>query len=290
MKPSIPTTRTTTSSEVALIAEGLNDDDSSRGICPKCKGGQSKEHSFSISRGKGGLCFYYCFRATCNYSGTLLLGTRNGTGQATYGGKTARARTTRIFTRPIEEVTDDQVLWFESQFGFRPSIDVLWCPSLERYAWRVFGPQGQNRGWVLRSYCDTPGPKSLAYPHRDEPFISWSFPEGGGPKFGGTVIVEDLASARKVSDAGITAVALLGTHIDYERAYEIRKYSDGPIHLALDRGTMGLMVKYRAKFASVWGHCTIWQLDKDLKFVSRTRIREAIENGFTDFISLPDEG
>ena len=41
-------------------------------LCPRCSGGTSKEHSFSVTKTRGKL-LYHCHRATCGYSGAEYL-------------------------------------------------------------------------------------------------------------------------------------------------------------------------------------------------------------------------
>lgn len=278
--------------EVALRAEGLTYGTTERGVCPRCRGGSSSEKSFVVSRGLGGKVWWTCFRANCDFRGSLMLGSGHGIGEMA-DGTSARSRSTRYFDRPIEELGDYAIKFFRSKFDFSPGNDIYYCPSLGRYAHRVYGPMGQNRGWVLKAY-DGKEPKAIAYPQRDEPFISWSWPRF--PQYSGVVVVEDLESARKVSDAGMKSVALLGTSMDFERAYEIAEQAkdsvvDGvkpAVILALDRGTMSTMLAYRRKYELIWGFTLIWQLDQDLKYVTRKRIKKAIENGESDFISLPE--
>lgn len=273
-------------SAVELIAQTLEPGYSERGVCPKCGGGTSNEKSFVCSRDSGGIAYFRCFRGKCGFSGRLLLSPSLG------GIQTYNKRTIHEFKRPLEELDNTQVEYFRDTYGINPANDILWCPSLGAFAHKVLGPLGQSRGWMVRVY-DPGQRKDIVYPTRDEEFIGWHYPPnyegattgkpGASPQI---VVVEDWLSGRKVSDSGCIGVSLFGTTLNLERCYEIREVSS-TIRLALDRGMLGYMIKLRERFTPIFDDIIIWQLDKDLKYVSRKRIIEAI-NGRTDFITDPD--
>lgn len=262
--------------EAELIARSLASSESSRGICPKCKGGESGEKSFLCSRDSGGIAYYICFRASCNFRGRVVFGPQES------GGHEPKQKRTREFGRPLSELTVEQVTWFRNCFDINPGRDIYYCVEMGRYAHRIMGPKGQHRGWVLRDYGGDLTPKALSYPSKaDEPFVAW---HKGIYETTPVVVVEDILSGRKVADAGFQSVALLGTTLTFDIVYEILEVTD-KIALALDRGTMELMLKYREKFEILFDRIWIWNLDRDLKWVPRTRIRKAIFDGATDFIS-----
>jgi hypothetical protein len=265
--------------KVELLTQTLGKGESIRTICPKCGGGSSAEKSFLCSRDGGGMVFYKCFRASCDYRGKAVLG-------APESGMEPRQRKLHSFTREIKPLSPDQIVWWRHKFGINPDNDVYWCPSLDRDAIRVYGPEGQHRGWVLRDWTKMGQPKTIGYPERDEPFIGW-YPTGSTHPGGPVVVVEDLISARKVCDAGFTAVALNGTTMNWEIAFEIRE-THPFIELALDKGTMNLMIGYKDRFSTLFDGIRIWSLDKDLKYVSRERIRKAMVDGQINFLEIPD--
>lgn len=265
--------------EVQFLAQELAMGQTKRYRCPKCNGGQSGESSFAISKSFQGRVFYCCFRAKCSWRGTIFSGLVTGDKIAL-----PFAKLQRRFDRPTEELDQHQLTWYREKFGLSPDSGVCYCPSKDMYAYKVYGPDAQIRGWQLRDY--TPGAviKADNYLHRDEPFISWYWPKE--TLLGGVVVVEDIPSARKVASCGVAAVALLGTSIDYERAYEIAAYSESFVILALDRGTLMKAIEYRQRYEILWGSVEIWQLKEDLKDVKRTRIREALYDGKSDFVSV----
>lgn len=264
--------------EVAALADMLGKGETRRFICPKCSGGYSHEQSFCVTHTDIGRIFYCCFRASCRWKGTLLSGRFVGGGiELPYNKKI------RKLERPLDELNEDQLQWWRKEFGMSPDCRTLYCDSREMFAYKVLGPFEEHRGWQLRTHfgekkCDN-------YVHRDGPFISWYKAEKR--VFGGVVIVEDPVSARKVSICGVDACALLGTSLDYERAYEIGENSNGFVIIALDRGTISTAISYRQRYECLWGSVEIWALDKDLKYVDKRRIAQGLYEGKSDFISVP---
>lgn len=270
---------------VEFIAQTIEPGYSERGVCPKCGGGVSNEKSFVCSRDARGVAYYRCFRGKCGFNGRVLLSPGAG------GEQEPRKRRIHEFNRPLEDLDANQMAFFRNTYGINPANDIFWCPSLGAFAHVVFGPLGQRRGWVVRGYG--PDRKDISYPSRDEEFIGWHYPphhmatDSGAPKpRTEVVVVEDWLSGRKVADSGYIGISLFGTTINTERCYEIREVS-ASIRLALDKGMLGHMIKLRERFGPIFDDIIIWQLDKDLKYVSRKRIIEAV-NGRTDFITNPD--
>lgn len=262
--------------KIELTAQTLFKGESVRIVCPKCGGGSSEEKSFLCSRDHGGVVFYKCFRASCGYRGKFVI----GDGEV---GFTPRQRHLHSFTRELKALDVEQITWWRGRFGINPGADVYWCPSMMRDALRVYGPEGQHRGWVLRDWTGTSEPKTIGYPERDEPFVGWFISEHSADV---CVVVEDLISARKVWDAGYTSVALNGTDMSWETAFEIQEKCPS-IELALDRGTMIKMIAYKNQFSTLFDHIRIWTLNQDLKYVPRDRIRRAFTHGEINFVTTP---
>lgn len=257
--------------ECRLLGEGMENDSTTRShVCPKCGGGADKEKAFIISRDATGYTFWKCFRASCGYSGSTGGGNK---------GKRALSRTTAAFTDEVAQLSEEQVDFFSDEYGLdNAHQNISWCPNRDSYVFKVKAPNGATIGTQLRRY-DGRQPKALSFPeNRAFPFI------GAYPKSldYGVVIVEDCLSALKVQSTGAYSFALLGTHLDHERAYEIRSVSPHLV-LALDKGTLVLALEYRNKFADLFDKITIWTLDKDLKYVTRERIGRALADGKTDF-------
>lgn len=262
-----------------LLCSQLHFGETRREVCPKCHGGSSKERSFSYSRDLGSICYFKCFRDKCGFRGRFTLAPSHSDATS------ARTQNHRDFRHTVEPLNDSDVSIFRELFDVNPDRSIYWCPELNRYAHRVYAPDGAQRGWQARDYCGLEQVKAISYPFKDltGPFVGWYIPDL--PIAEGVVVVEDLMSSKKVSDSGYNCVALLGTWIDLERAYEIKEVAKGgTVHLALDEGTMASMIKYRDKLGAIWeDNVKIWLLKKDLKYVSRERIREAFRDGAINF-------
>lgn len=280
--PTMTNPQTNLIDEVTALGSTLAVDQTYRTTCLKCGGGASKERSFSITRTSQSRILYKCFRATCGWGGTIV-------GGIDWSKEIVLPfeKRLRTLSAPVDKLDENQVRWFRDRFGISPDADTGYCDSKDMYAYKVRGPNQQHRGWQLRSYVPGRSLRADNYIIRDEPFVSWYFPKD--KELGGVIVVEDIPSARKVATCGIASVALLGCSIDFERAYEIGANNEGFTILALDRGTLAQALGYKTKYEALWGSVEVWQLDKDLKDVTRQRIRRALYDGATDFISDPDK-
>lgn len=225
-------------------------------ICPFCNGGADKEHSMVV----WGPNHYKCFRASCRKAGW-------GT-----GGVAPREKEARYFTKQTKSLTTEQALFICTRFGLDYEPRVTYCPDEDRYVFDVLAPLGWLRGHMSRSYSGAT-PKTIAYRAKtEEPWMHWSKSKDYQPSAGkAVVIVEDIMSAEKVGQFGMQrGVALLGTHLDLERAEEIREIAGNkPVHIALDKDATGLAIKYYNRFGDIIPNLYVLVLDKDLKDMSR---------------------
>lgn len=83
------------------------------------------------------------------------------------------------------------------------------------------------------------------------------------PKQRGLIIVEDQLSAIRASDR-VSAVALLGVHLNDERIKHIRAAALAPVFLCLDRDAGGTSIQHAIKYGPLLGF-NIKFLDKDIK-------------------------
>lgn len=256
-----------------LIGESLGTEEGTlKELCPKCGGGESKDKAFSISRDSTGYLYWRCFRASCGYRGS--------TGGGSKGRRTASRECTPLEAKLVPLI-EEQIDYFSDEYGVDEHVNtIFWCPEREAFAFVIRNAVGSTIGHQLRWY-DGRKPKSESYPvSKTGPFLAYY----GASENERVVVVEDPLSALKVKSTGVRSCALLGTHIDYERAYEIRATSEHLI-LALDRGTLNLALSYRDKFGDLFTSVTVWSLDKDLKYATRERITRALTKGDTDFIT-----
>lgn len=266
--------------KILLIAEGMSNDSTTRSeICPKCGGGSSREKAFSVSKDPQGFVYWHCFRASCGYKGS--------TGGGTLGERTAQ-RSINPLTAATVALTQDQEDYFEDEYGLSAGrAGVKFCPDLDGFVFPVTTYSGLRLGCVVRWY-DGRTPKSRNYVEvATHPFNSYYKPIKSVVESTTLpmVVVEDQLSAQKFIHWGVRSVALLGTNINWETAYDLAAASPY-IALALDRHTMPLALGYKKKFELLFQQIDIWQLDKDLKYVTNERIGKALSHPeFRDFIT-----
>ena len=264
--------------QVRLIGDTLSNDSSTRSqLCPKCGGGETKERAFSVSKDAQGFLYWHCFRASCGYKGSTGGGSK---------GKRTLSREPNPLTSPLINLDEEQIDFFNDEFGINAQgAGIRFCAESGGFAIPVKGFANNHIGWVQR-WFDGRSPKARNYPELvSKPFISFHYP--GAIKEGlPIVIVEDQLSAMKFYTMNVRAVALLGTTLNWEMAYEIRQL--GPyITLALDRGTLPLSLQYKSKYELMFDKIDIWQLDKDLKYLRKDRIAKALagDDKYKDFIT-----
>lgn len=90
-----------------------------------------------------------------------------------------------------------------------------------------------------------------------------------------------MISAAKVQQSGITAVCILGTHLGLEKVREILRYTDQAV-LALDKDAYSKATQYAVQYRHLINF-EVWKLERDLKYVSEERIREAYFEKKTTF-------
>ena len=256
------------------MALGLDIGGTLREICPKCGGGTHKEKSLSVSLDDSGYMLWKCWRASCGFSGRRLLW---GVVQD-YASRPKKLGKT--FTGLLEPLSDVQISLIKEAFGIHVYKHWRWAPEYSRIRMPIFGPKGENRGCILRTL---PGsdiqPKTLTFKENyEDPWMHWS----GPPKEGLIpVIVEDMFSAANLQQSNIPSICLLGTHLSLDKVREIVSYYPEAV-LALDKDAYEKAVGYAGTFRHLIG-LKVWKLEKDLKYVSSDRIREAYYNNKTDF-------
>lgn len=287
---SLTTTTNSNRKTALLLGETLVAGTSSRrSSCPKCGGGASAESSFIISKDTSGRVRWRCFRGTCGFKGA------SGGTVGSVGGTKPEEAVARPLTAVYVNLPASQEAEFEEEFGFTPDRALVkWVPDGGYYAHYVKGLAQSFRGWHLRRYSWQGVPED-GRPRADNyrtltsaPFIC-HYPRLGGPAYqvnNGVVVVEDCVSALKLSLAGISAVALLGTVLNLDRVYDILAAQGGSkIIMALDKGTRDLQLRYKEQYSFLFDSWTQWTLDKDLKYVDTQRILDAYIGGKTDFVS-----
>lgn len=198
---------------------------------------------------------YKCFRASCG---------KAGWGR---GAVTPREKEARYFTKPTQSLSTQQAEFLCLHFSLAHVPRVTYSPDEDRFVFEVLGPQGGLRGSMARSYSGAE-PKTLAYRAKtEEPWMHWSWKPVRAMEPEPVVIVEDIVSAEKVGQAGFyRGCALLGTHIDLERAQEIKTVAGGArVIIALDKDATIKAINYYGKFGDFIPNLTVLALDRDLK-------------------------
>ena len=92
----------------------------------------------------------------------------------------------------------------------------------------------------------------------------------------GVWVVEDQFSAMRLWQHGLSAVALLGTHINHERAVEISSVSND-VFLALDKDATAKAIEYATKFRYAF-NAKVVALTRDIKDQTEEELKELIAN------------
>lgn len=236
-------------------------------LCPSCRGGRTRERSFSVTKSDGKL-FYKCHRDSCQYAGVVNVG------GSTRGGHYAAIPDTRgvvgrEILRQSKALEGDTKHYLRERYGITEhhiqKWELGWDEDTNRLSVPVTDFLGNRLGVVLRA-LDNSKPKTKT--HAEQGAMSW-FVNHATP---GLIIVEDQFSAIRASDF-LTSVALLGTHLNEERVEEIRTSSLSPVYLALDADAWATAIKHVVKHRSRLKMVPV-QLDKDLKDKTDEELKE----------------
>jgi hypothetical protein len=195
--------------EERILASSLMVGDTLRTVCPKCRGGESGEASFAITKDDEGVVFV-CFRAKCSHKGRLGgKPKQNNLVHTTIQAERTeakRARAEEIWERR-RDLNDEELRFLDEKFGY-PVVQYLYCemdPVTNRYLTPMFS-EGKMWGFISRRFYEHDSPKALIYRLRDECPPVMALP-GRGPM----VIVEDVFSMGAMNDVGLCAATLCGT-------------------------------------------------------------------------------
>lgn len=259
-----------TADKVRLEAVGIPVGESARLVCPKCGGGRSGEASLSVTRYPEGLRFI-CFRASCGARGsTIELGELLPTDRP-------ERRKLRPFTGSRHCLTVDDVEYFAERFGIDELTVTSYIGVTDRneYLLDIIDPYERTRGYIVRQptwggqpqpprsgSVDPSMPKALTYMHADGPCMGW-YAGVGRPRT--VALVEDQLSAMRAMQAGVTGVALLGTHVDAGKAREVAQFRPTEVIVALDADATAQAFQIARKWGLAWPRCRVALLERDLK-------------------------
>lgn len=223
-------------------------------LCPFCKGGTTGEHTLSVSR-RDGVLYWNCHRSSCPFRGAS---SRAGRGQTATQTVQTRGAVGRMLVRESEPIPAELREYIRDRYGITGRHAALYGLGWieDRLSLPVQDLQGNVVGVNLRSLT---GATPKAKLHTEDGAIAW-YVNHTSPD---VIIVEDQLSAIRASDF-LTSVALLGTNLNEERAYEIKSGCSGNCYLALDADAWNKAVQYAIKFRSLLG-LRLLKLDKDIK-------------------------
>ena len=236
--------------------------------CPACRGGSSGERTLSVSR-SGDILLWHCHRASCGFSGSSSSRSRSSTRTASVGcrGVVGRqyVRTAAAIPREVREWLSTQLFLTDANLS---KAQLGWDEESSRLVQPVFSPDGKVLGCQLRA-LDGRQPKAIS--HTEQGAISW-YIKRGTP---GLIIVEDIFSAIRVSEH-ISSVALLSTHLNYERIAQIKQTGLNPVWLALDPDAWRKTIGYVKDFRSLLRMIPL-RITKDFKNMTPQELQEALQ-------------
>lgn len=258
---------------MALEFSYLQDGESVAGqLCPVCRGGESGEHTLSVSKRETSL-LWICHRASCGFKGV--------TGSPRHYGERTRIPSTRgVFGRQIAREsgvipTEIRSLLAEryritdthaARFGLGWTNDT---EQGERLVIPIKDYYGEVTGSVLRAFN---GALPKAKTHTEQGAIAWFT----NPATTSCIIVEDCLSAIRASDY-LTSVALLGTNFNDNMAQEIADAGLSPVYMALDADAYNKAVKYVMKHRSSL-NMRLLRLAKDIKDMTTDELSSLMES------------
>ena len=254
--------------DVLLEADNLANGETLRTMCPWCQGGTRGERSLSITRDDRGLV-WQCFRTKCGRRGAT------NSVAAPRVRQQPRQTTVRPYLGPLSYLTEEQEQFLEGRIGWtelhRTIGRPMWAEEKGRYAFPIFGPLGQRRGYVLRAY-DGSEPKALTRMELEEPHISWYV---GRREPSDVVVVEDIPSAVRIAPYRNSA-SLCGTGLGPDYALELAAHTRR-IVLALDADATAEAIRVAGKYRLMFESVEIMVLDQDFKDMDESLVRTKLE-------------
>lgn len=263
-------------SEVKLLGAELDDGQTFRGDCLVC--GRAK--TFTVTR-NGASLVYNCYSTNCDFSG--VVGERGSSPRNLTHSRFGRSESrVKPYTGELTELTDAQKVFLREKLGFTEEhairSGVYYAPGEDRFAYRINGPSGGRRGWLLRSYDPDIESrwKALTRLEVDEPHLSWY-----GPWTTNTVlVVEDIPSAVRASFHTGPVVSMCGGGVSKEAAYEIKSLCRNVIW-AFDADATKVAIEHHQKYKINFDTSRVLILDQDLKDMEESALEELLKTTIT---------
>ncbi len=266
--------------KIKELALDLKVDSSIRLRCPFCGGGQSKEESFSITRSKEGL-LYNCFRDQCHQHGFISLYRHelDVPGSRVHG--RSRSRPLKPYKGLLRALTDEMEGWWLDRFEIPPQVlaecGVSWAPTEARYYLPIRGPHGRALGYSLRTFYPKIGESKVLTFKEDAglELMGWYISNYENTE---VVLVEDQVSAMKLFALNLNSIALIGTHLNEARMYQILEYFP-KVCIALDKDATKRALVFQKKFSLFCEELRVQILEKDVKDTSFESLRGIFNRG-----------
>lgn len=246
--------------EAELQAEGLEVNQSIRTECPECGRG-----TFSVTRLGTGVV-WNCFRASCNTYGSCIT-------SASLVKPARRTTNLRPYNESLLPLGAEDYKYFWNRFGLviEPVVHNIRLTREGRYAFPIRDFRGYERGVLVRDPVwkgppEAPrspvgGAKALTYMHTEGPVQSWHTV----PEERRLVLVEDIVSAMCAQQEGLSALALLGTHLNNDKVREIGLWGPSEVIIALDADATAEAFKLARKWGLAFPKTRVCILAEDLK-------------------------
>lgn len=236
-------------------------------LCPRCRGGGTNEHSFSVGR-YGPKLLWKCHRASCGFSGISIIGKAD----SSYVKPTLTRGLVGVqYYKDAEIIPQEVASILENKYSLsKYNISILgWDSTKQRVVLPVMDWEGNVVGSVLRSEHGGV-PKALS---NTDPDAMACFTNSSSSD---CIIVEDIYSAMRASTF-INACALNGTNLNYSRVQNIANQKFNNCYLALDKDAFNKTIYYVKEYRSVTTMIPIY-LSKDIKNMQTDEIELFFSN------------
>lgn len=252
-------------------------------LCPACDGGQSREKTLSLDIGHNGIIKFHCFRASCDFSGTMYQSGLSVHRQENLDKEPG----SRPYTGDLHPLSATELDFFGTRYGIDRDVSKNGIYRTEkRYALPLLSPLGKIRGYITRrpydgSPADTPENrtdgqyqyKALTYMEGDYPVQSWYGDTDNMVMAPKVVIVEDCLSAmriasysRRTNSPQTAAVSICGTGVNARKIAEIQQVAYGSdVYIALDADATGQAFAMARKWGPAFNKCHVIVLSRDVK-------------------------
>lgn len=274
---------------IRLIGSNLSKNETTRGVCPWCQGGSTREQSFAVTR-DGPTAKYVCHRNSCTYpsSGYLAL-----------SGAPTKMKGLKPKPKPKEYHRETRLLGEENyNYIYRrwqlvkevvDSYRIKEAEANDMLVIPTYNQDGVQQGLELKRGHKYTVSKSYVYHGNTADGLAWFNvrPEYKVPDAlllgahmkkeffdNSLLIVEDVMSAIK-ANAFINTLALMGTSMNAEQAQKIADAGYDKVLIALDADASSKAVKLASRYRTLLPMRVVL-LEKDIKDMHYGAVAELI--------------